>query len=130
GFCTVSALRSHFLPAFFRRLLPPLALPRLLPPLTTQKPRNPTQRLRTRAAWVIERLPLRRAHNSAVECVLHTDEVAGSNPAAPPSAQLSNPRSPRPGFAREGCRGAPCGFRRWAKPREFARVEKRATLTT
>src|SRR5258708_21420177 len=24
-----------------------------------------------------------RAHNSAVECVLHTDEVAGSNPAAP-----------------------------------------------
>jgi hypothetical protein len=24
-----------------------------------------------------------RAHNSVVECVLHTDEVAGSNPAAP-----------------------------------------------
>jgi hypothetical protein len=24
-----------------------------------------------------------RAHNSAVECVLHTDEVAGSIPAAP-----------------------------------------------
>jgi hypothetical protein len=30
-----------------------------------------------------------RAHNSAVECVLHTDEVAGSNPAAPTRISLS-----------------------------------------
>src|SRR5688572_8409918 len=29
------------------------------------------------------RKPSLRAHNSAVECVLHTDEVAGSIPAAP-----------------------------------------------
>ncbi len=37
-----------------------------------------------RAARVLGGLPVaRRAHNSAVECVLHTDEVAGSIPAAP-----------------------------------------------
>lgn len=36
-----------------------------------------------------------RAHNSAVECVLHTDEVAGSIPAAP----TRNP-SPKSAFCR------------------------------
>src|SRR5436190_9568457 len=29
------------------------------------------------------------AHNSAVECVLHTDEVAGSNPAAPTQRRIA-----------------------------------------
>ena len=32
-----------------------------------------------------------RAINSAVECVLHTDEVAGSNPAAPTESLANRP---------------------------------------
>ena len=40
--------------------------------------------------------PSSRAHNSAVECHLHTVEVVGSNPAAPTIPSNNPPVSPLP----------------------------------
>lgn len=37
-----------------------------------------------------------RAHNSAVECILHTDEVTGSNPVAPTGFHLGLQAALRP----------------------------------
>jgi hypothetical protein len=77
-----------------------------------------------------------RAHNSAVECVLHTDEVAGSSPAAPTTAPLvfgwfvnlavrfvlAVTSCPSLGVAREGVRSS----RRRAPVRSSSRLLARA----
>jgi hypothetical protein len=49
-----------------------------------------------------------RAHNSAVECVLHTDEVGGPNPSAP--TEILEDFCRRDGQARQSCSRSPVGL--------------------
>jgi hypothetical protein len=67
-----------------------------------------------------------RAHNSAVECVLHTDEVAGSIPAAPTGiAQVFGGRLERPYLAVPIDRAV----QRWAARGRVSCMRRRAGLS-
>ena len=92
------------------------------PPLSGGRLPGPSPLARGPSEWGNSRVPAAsRAHNSAVECVLHTDEVAGSSPAAPTAPRSASRNAPDGGS--EAAPPKPPSRRAWRTGRRLAELD-------